>query len=229
MDGMSDVGPGDMKSFVCGHTAGRKQQTPQAPPLTTALRPVRNTGCPRMPRPRDSSFPWPMSPSDPGGIPTGPCGHSTLLPPCTQLSTRVCCTHTTGDRMAITVHCACNTAHGPALSHAASPGLLLVTSFHRRSCFSTACKVKATGAERPNGSPSKTPTQQHLPEPGPGAMCPHRSLCPSWSRAEVRNEATGTGTALPLEPRLFTSENSSVCQRQPPSRLPTAGSPQVFI
>lgn len=180
---MSDLGSEDMKSFVCGHTAGRKQLTPQATPLTTVQRPVHNVGCPGMPRPRDSSFPRPMSPSDPGGIPTGHCGHCTLFPPCTQLSTCVCCTHTTGDWMAIIVQCACNTAHGLVLPQAALPGSFLVTSFHRRSCFGAACKVKPRVQRGPTGACPKRPPSGTCPGTGPGP-CVH--IAPSAPQGRVQ-------------------------------------------
>lgn len=126
-------------------------------------------------------------PLRPRRSPTGPCGHCTLLPPCTQLSKRVCCTHTTGDWMAITVYRACNAAHGPALPRAASPGSPLVTSFHRRSCFGASCKVEATGTRGPTGARPKRPPSGTCTDMGPGP-CVHRSLCPSWLRAEGRNE-----------------------------------------
>lgn len=64
------------------------------------------------------------------------------------------------------------------------------------------------------------------------ATYPHPFLCSHpWQSGKVRNEEGDINWCDPTMKAVvvYHSANSSACQRQPPSRLPTAGSPQVFI
>lgn len=52
-----------------------------------------------------------------------------------------------------------------------------------------------------------------------------------WHSAEARRGEGHINWSAPTIKAVvvYHGENSSACQHQPPSRLPTAGSPQVFI
>lgn len=232
VEGMSDLRSGDMKPFVHGHTAGRRQLTPQATLLTPApLCLSRTWAAPGRHAPRTPHFHGRCPRHTLAAFPQDLRGHHTLLPPGTQLSKRARCTHTSGEPMAVTVYCAFHTAHGLALPPAASSGLPLVTSSHHRSCAGASCTVKAAGAEGPDGSPSEMPSVAPTGT-GRGPVSTGLPLPLAGPCAEGRKEngdrsrcgPTMTATAV------YHSENRQLCLPTPAAiTSPYCRLPQVFI